>query len=472
MTRLWNLNEICDAVNGTCSGNWSADSVVIDSRNAAKGALFVALTTGATDGHEYVQAAIDAGAAGALVGRYVDGVPRAQQILVADTEKALQQLGVAARLRSKATMIGVTGSVGKTGCKEMLNAALSACGKCYATSGNYNNHLGVPLTLANMPLDADYAVIEMGMNHAGEIAMLSKWVKPHVSIITTVDAVHIENFENVAAIADAKSEIFSGMAGQGVAVLNADNPYFEQCKANAEGEGIDRILSFGTSEAALCRMLHYAIEDMHALVDATITGTDMRYRIGAIGKHWALMSVAVLAMVEAVHGDMAKAAAALEFFVEPKGRGQIRKLAVKGGHLRLVDDSYNASPISMEGAFEKMATLRAASKEPVRTLVVLGDMLELGENSEDLHVGLVPSIINNQMDLVFAAGEFMEKLYLALPEPLQGGYRLTSEELAPDLVRALKPHDLVLVKGSRGSKMETVVEAMEENARRVEAGEG
>jgi UDP-N-acetylmuramoyl-tripeptide--D-alanyl-D-alanine ligase len=468
---LWHSSEIAAATEGCGTGDWVAESVTIDSRSIKPAALFVALTGGASDGHAYVHEAIAKGAAGALVSRYVEGVPEAQQILVADTEKALQQLGVAARARSAAKFLGITGSVGKTGCKEMLKAALKVCGNTHATEGNLNNHLGVPLTLANMPKDTQFAVLEMGMNHAGEIAALSRIVRPDVAIITTVDAVHIEFFDSVEGIADAKSEMFVGMQQQGVAVLNADNPHYARCRKHAEKQGLDRILSFGTSPQALCRLLHYRIEDLHAVVDASITGTELRYRLGAIGKHWALMSVAVLAMVEAVGGDMAKAAAQFEFFSEPKGRGQIRKLAVKGGHLRLVDDCYNASPISMRGAVEKIAELRDASPEPCRTLVVLGDMLELGEHAHDMHVGLVPSLINNQMDLVFAAGKFMESMYHALPESMRGAYALSSGELAPTVVSALRDRDLVLVKGSRGSKMELVVQAMETNAARFDAGE-
>jgi UDP-N-acetylmuramoyl-tripeptide--D-alanyl-D-alanine ligase len=322
-----------------------------------------------------------------------------------------------------------------------------------------------------MPLATEFAIIEMGMNHAGEIALLSDIVRPDVAIITTVDSVHLEFFGTVEAIADAKCEIFSGMQKQGVAVLNADNPHFARCKRQAEQQGLDRVLSFGTAPSALCRMLHYKIEDWQSVIDASIAGTEIRYRLGATGKHWALMSVAVLAMVEAVGGDMAKAAAQFEFFSEPKGRGQIRKLAVKGGHLRLLDDCYNASPISVAGAIEKVALLRDNAPEPVRTVVVLGDMLELGEHARELHVGLVPSLINNQMDLVFAAGKFMAEMYNALPETMRGAYALSSGELAPKVASSLRPRDLVLVKGSRGSQMELVVQAIEQNATRAEVGE-
>ncbi|MDX2095681.1 MAG: UDP-N-acetylmuramoyl-tripeptide--D-alanyl-D-alanine ligase [Alphaproteobacteria bacterium] len=462
-TPLWTTEEIIAATHGMSTGNWIASSVSIDTRTMAAGALFVALPGSRVDGHAHVAEALAQGAVGALVSRPVAGVDAARLVVVKDVEKALQQLGAAARTRSQAQFIGVTGSVGKTGAKEMLAAALAAVGKVYATRGNLNNHLGVPLNLANMPHDTAYAVIEMGMNHAGEIRPLSQMVQPHVALVTTVDAVHLEYFSSIEAIADEKSAIFDGMGGTGVAVLNADNAQYGRLKQHAQAKGMDRILSFGTGKQALCRMTHYAIDDTESVIEATVAGTALSYRIGTVGKHWALMSVAVLGVVDALGADLAKAAAALAQFTEPKGRGQIRKLSIKGGNLRLVDDAYNASPVSMKGAIEKIAEMRDASPSPVRTVVVLGDMLELGEHAEDLHVGLVPTLVNNQMDLVFAAGTFMEKMYQALPETMRGAYRPTSRELAPMVVEALRANDLVLVKGSHGSRMDVIVDAIEGN---------
>ena len=467
MTTLWNVHELCRATGGQCSGDWQVSSVSIDTRSMQPGALFVALHGEHVDGHTYVAQALKKGAAGALVSHLVEGVDATRQILVADVTQALRDIAIAARARTKAKVVGITGSVGKTGAKEMLQTVLSALGNSFASQANLNNHLGVPLNLANMPAQIDYAVIEMGMNHAGEIAPLSQLARPHVSLITTVEAVHIENFPNVEAIADEKSAIFSGMGGEGIAVLNADNAHFARCKKHAQRQGVDRILSFGTTPTANCRMLSYAIEDTHSVVDAVISGTRLSYRIGTIGKHWALMSVAVLAIVDALGGDVAKAAALLQHFSEPKGRGEIRKLAVKGGQLRLVDDSYNASPVAVKGAIEKIAEIRNASPSGCRTVVVLGDMLELGEHAEEMHVGLVPTLVNNQMDIVFAAGKFMHNLYHALPESMRGAYRTTSGELAPVVVEALRPRDLVLVKGSHGSHMETVVEAIHKNAQTI-----
>jgi UDP-N-acetylmuramoyl-tripeptide--D-alanyl-D-alanine ligase len=464
MTTQWTAAEIAAATQGKTTGAWNATSVTIDSRFVQPGALFVALPGTKVDGHDFVQKALAAGASAALVSKPVAGVDAAQLVVVPDVEKALQAMGHAARARSHAKFIGVTGSVGKTGSKEMLAKALAPLGRTYATKGNYNNHLGVPLTLCNMPLDAEFAIIEMGMNHTGETHPLSMIAKPDVALITTVEAVHLEHFANVEAIADEKAAIFDGMNGKGVAVLNADNAHFARLKKHAEAKGLDRVLSFGTAKNALCRMTDYRIEDAQTVVEAVIAGTSIGYRLGTIGKHWAVASLAVLAIVDALGGDLAKSAAALEYFSEPKGRGKITQLTVKGGQLRLIDDSYNASPVSVAGAISKVAELKRASKQPVRTLVVLGDMLELGEAAEDLHVGLVPAIINNQMDLVFAAGTFMQKMYDALPDAMKGAYRPTSKELAPVVVQQLRGGDLVLVKGSRGSRMDVVVDAIEKAA--------
>lgn len=462
MSTMWETKDVVKATGGNCPGQWMATSVSIDTRTLQQGALYIAIKGAKMDGHRFVSEAIAKGAVAAIVSEAIEGIDAAKLVIVKDTEKALQDLGIAARARSHAKFVGVTGSVGKTGCKEMLAAALGAVGKVYATKGNLNNHLGVPLTLTNMPVDAQYSIIEMGMNHPGEIAQLSHWAKPDVSIITTVDAVHIEFFANgVEGIADEKATIFDGMGGKGVAILNADNAHYERISAYGVKKDLDRIVSFGTSTNALSRMLSYQIEDMHSIVEATIAGTHVSYRIGTIGKHWALMSVAVLSAVDALGADLAKCAASLAAFSEPKGRGQIKKLSVKGGHLRLIDDAYNASPISVKGAVEKVVEMREASSEPLRTVVILGDMLELGERSKDLHVGLAPTLVNNQIDLVFAAGAFMHHLFNALPEQMKGAYEATSTELAPKVVSALQARDLVLVKGSRGSRMDVVVDAIE-----------
>lgn len=463
MKTIWTAKEMAGVLNVESASDWQASRVVIDSRAVQPGDVFVALRGERFDGHDYVQDALEKGAVAAIVSDATCASHPALMV-VADTEVALQQIGVAARARSTATFVGVTGSVGKTGCKEMLKRVLGATRTVYATSGNLNNHLGVPLTLANLPRELDIAIIEMGMNHAGEISRLSKWAQPDISIITTVDAVHIEFFDSVEGIADAKSEIFDGMNGAGVALLNIDNAHYKRMRRHAEKADLDRILTFGVHQDALCRLREYRVEGLQSVVDATVAGTRLKYRIGAIGKHWGLMSVAVLGIADALGLDLAKSAESLEYFEEPDGRGKIEELEVNGAHLRLIDDSYNASPVAMEAAFEKMADVAAGLNPMPRMLAVLGDMLELGDEARELHVGLVPTLVNNQIDLVFAAGVMMRHLYEALPEEMRGAYDETAIGLAPKVVESLQSNDLVLVKGSNGSRMKDVVSAIRDNA--------
>lgn len=473
MKTLWTSDLVIEATEGKGAGGIAIASVSIDSRTINPGALFVALKGEQFDGHSYVRGALESGAVAALVSDtpYDMDAADPRLILVENTEIALQDLGVAARARYDGKVIGVTGSVGKTGCKEMLRTTLSALGSVYATQGNYNNHLGVPLTLANMPAESDFAVFEMGMNHAGEISQLSEWVRPDVSIITTVEEVHIEFFDSVLGIADAKAEIFDGMNENGIAILNADNEHFDRLFKHAHAKGLDRVISFGTGNDALCKMGQYRLEGLQSVVDAVVLDTPITYRMSAIGKHWGLTSMAVLGAIEALGLDLAKAAEAFEGFMEPEGRGRIEELQVKGGYLHIIDDSYNASPSSMRAAFEKLYMLRESDrKQPKRRMIaVLGDMLELGDRAKDLHVGLVPSLVNNQVDLVFAAGTFMKDLFDALPEAMQGEYDLTAADLGPKVAKHLRDRDLVLVKGSRGSRMDEVVNGIRKNSPKKEA---
>lgn len=473
MRTLWTSDLILEATDGKGRPDIAIDSVVIDSRKVSKGALFVALKGEHFDGHSFVSKAFEAGAVAALVSDtpYDLDAQDPRLIYVENTETALQDIGVAARARYHGKVVGVTGSVGKTGTKEMLRTTLGALGKVYATEGNYNNHLGVPMTLANLPTDADFAVFEMGMNHAGEITLLSEWVQPHVSIITTVEEAHMEFFDSIGQVADAKAEIFDGMNESGIAILNADNDQFDRLFKHAHAKGLDRVITFGTGKDALCKMGQYRLEGLQSVVDAVVLNTPITYRMSAIGKHWGLTSCAVLGAVEALGLDLARAAEALEGFTEPAGRGRIEELKVKGGYLHVIDDSYNASPSSMRAAFEKLYALRESDrKKPKRrTVAVLGDMLELGERAHDLHVGLVPSLVNNQIDLVFAAGTFMKDMYEALPEHMQGDYDLTAADLGPKVAKHLRDRDLVLVKGSRGSRMEEVIESIRKSNPHKEA---
>ena len=473
---MWNAQDVRDATGGQLLGNahWQAGAVAIDSRNLPPGALFVALAGEHHDGHAYVLQALQAGAVAAVVQQVPEGVPEdAPLVVVPDTQQALEALARAARARTQARIVAITGSVGKTGSKEALRHALSAVGNVYATQGNLNNHIGVPLCLANLPQDADFGVFELGMNHAGEIAALSQLVRPEVAMITTVEAVHSEFFKDEQAIAAAKAEIMEGMSTDATMVLNYDNRHYAYLQGEADRRSL-RSIAFGKHEGSACRLMDYRICAQGADVHAVITGTPVQYRLGATGAHWAHVSVGVLAIVHALGADLPKAAAALAYFYEPKGRGRTRQITLGVGTVTLVDDSYNASPASMRAAFAKLQELRtlrqqqAQSPVSCRTVAVLGDMLELGPQAPQLHQALLPALQHNHIDVVFAAGEFMQHLYAQLPPEMRGAYAPTAQVLAPEVAGALQADDIVLVKGSRGSRMDIVVDAIESETRTQE----
>jgi UDP-N-acetylmuramoyl-tripeptide--D-alanyl-D-alanine ligase len=369
-------------------------------------------------------------------------------------------MGRAARARSHAKIIAITGSVGKTGSKEAMRMLLSREGKTHASSASYNNHWGVPLTLARMPRDCDYGVFEIGMNHAGEIAPLARMVRPHVAIITTVEAVHIEHFHSVAGIADAKGEIFVGLEPGGVAVLNRDNPHYERLKAHALASNAGRIVTFGESEAADVRGLRIIAKQDMTIVDATIFGMPLAYRVGMAGRHIALNSLGLIAAVHALGGDLALAAIALGDMTPPVGRGERTVLPMQGGEITLVDESYNANPASIRAALETLGQTEIGFRG--RRIAVLGDMLELGGDAPRMHGDLAGAVTANSVDLVFAAGPLMKNLISALPPERRGGYANAAADLKSAVVSALRPGDVVMIKGSRGIRMEVVVEAIKE----------
>lgn len=465
MAHMWNVKDILEATGGSCADvNWGADSFSIDTRSIEPGQVFIALQGERVDGHDYVKAALEKGAVAVIVHHLVEGVDAKRQLLVEDTLEALKAMAVFHRARMKAKLVGVTGSVGKTSTKEALRTVLSTAGKTYASYGNYNNHIGTPLCLINMPLDAKFGVFEMGMNHSGEISQLSMLVKPHLAIITAVEAVHLEFFGTVEAIADAKAEIFDGMDKDGIATLNSDNPHFLRLKRAAEKHGLGKIISFGVNEMAICRLMEYRASATGSEITATISGTPVTYRMGTIGRHWALTSVAVLAAADALGCNLAPAAEALASFREPKGRGRLIPLNWAGGTLTLVDDSYNASPSSMKAAFEKMREIKAACPEQ-RMVAVLGDMLELGDLSSKMHAALAEAIQKAGIEQVHTAGKLMLNLHQALPKHIRGIHAEDADGLLALLLDGeLQAGDTVLVKGSHGSQMWKLAEALQSHA--------
>ena len=456
MSALWTSIEAAVATGGASAEPWSASGVSIDSRSVAPGDLFVALAGPNFDGHDFVADALKRGAAAAMVARSPPGVGADAPLLqVADTLAALIELGRAARRRTSARIIGVTGSVGKTGTKEALRRALERQGRTVASAASFNNIWGVPLSLARMPRETAFGVFEMGMNHQGEIDQLTRLVEPDVAVITTIAPAHLGFFPSVEAIADAKAEIFNGMSSKGAAVLNRDNPYFERLAAAARARGLTRIMGFGEHADASVRLIDCHLYSTASAVTAVVMGEIVDYCVSLPGKHWALNSLAVMAAVKAVGGDISAAAMAMGTMEGLDGRGRRHRVALPGGSFDLIDESYNANPDSMRAALAVLG-----GSEPQRggrRIAVLGDMLELGDSASKLHAGLAEPVLAAHVDLVFTVGPEMENLDRALPADRRGDHAGTSTELAPRLAAAIRPGDVLMVKGSLGSRMAVIV---------------
>jgi UDP-N-acetylmuramoyl-tripeptide--D-alanyl-D-alanine ligase len=466
MTALWTSGEVIKATGGQCTGTWAATGVSIDSRTVEKGDLFIALKGPNFDGHAYVAAALKAGAAAALVHGEVQDSAHYQDrmVVVKDTFAALQDLAKFARNRTNARIIAVTGSVGKTGTKEALKLGLAALGKTHATAGNLNNHWGVPLSLSRMPADTAWGVFELGMNHPGEIAPLSKMVRPHAAIITTVEAAHLEFFNSVAEIADEKGAIMAGLEPGGAIVLPRDNAQHVRLLAAAKTYGVKNIISFGTSGDSAARLVSWSLTPDGTQVAAEFDGERITYDMIVSGRHWALNTVAALASVKAVGGDFHRAAGALSNLAAPPGRGARRLVPIEGGKILVIDESYNASPAAVRVLAETMTQMHQPVSGPVksggRLIMALGDMLELGVGAPALHAGLAASLKAAEIDLVFTAGTLMENLHKALPQDMRGEHTADSRSLAPLVAAAVRPGDVVAVKGSHSSHMEIVVAAL------------
>jgi UDP-N-acetylmuramoyl-tripeptide--D-alanyl-D-alanine ligase len=371
----------------------------------------------------------------------------------------LRDLARAARARSSAKAIGVTGSVGKTGTKEALRLALSPSGETHASVASYNNHWGVPLSLARCPASARFAVFEMGMNHAGEIEPLTRLVQPHVAIVTTVAPVHLEYLGSIEAIADAKAEIFRGLVPGGAAVINRDSPHYERLRRGALEAGVTQIVSFGEHEAADARLLTASLRSDCSTAQARILGRDVTYKLGAPGRHHVLNSLAVLAAASLAGADLALAALALAGMAPPVGRGARSTLVLPGGTATLIDESYNANPASMAAALALLGQADVGTRG--RRIAVLGDMLELGPRGAELHGALAQPVTGEGIDLVFCCGPLMRALWEALPSERRGGYAESSAALESQVLAAIRPGDAVMVKGSLGSRMGPIVKALE-----------
>ncbi len=455
MSALWTRDDLVAATGGVLTTPVAASGVSIDTRTLRPGDLFVALVGENGDGHAHVADALARGAAGAMVHGVLDWVGRDQVMArmpllrVADTLAGLQALGGFARGRFAGRVAAVTGSVGKTTTKEMLRRILSAQGATWAAEGSHNNHWGVPLTLARLPPAAAFCVVEIGMNHAGEIAPLARLARPDVAVITAVEAAHIGHLGSIAAIADEKASILDGLAPDGVAILPAENPLLPRLLRRA-----GRAVLFGTGADAAARLLETRMDADGTDIVADIQGARIALRIGAPGRHMALNAVAALAAAVALGVDAAQAAAALAGFTPVAGRGARRSIAVGDGTALLLDESYNASAASVRAALAVLGLQPAT-----RRVAVLGDMLELGAAGPAEHAGLAPAIAANA-DLLFACGPLTHQAYEAIPPALRGAHAPDSAALAPIVAAAVRPGDAILVKGSLGSRMKRIVQAL------------
>jgi UDP-N-acetylmuramoyl-tripeptide--D-alanyl-D-alanine ligase len=457
MTPLWTAAELTEATGGTFSVPFGAAGVSIDTRTIQPGDLFVALVGDGRDGHDFVADALAKGAAGAMVHR--DTGPRdtgpGPVLRVGDTLAALGQLGGFARERfgrAGGKLVAVTGSVGKTTTKEMLRGALSVFGETHAAFASYNNHWGLPLTLARTPRTARFCIAEIGMNHAGEIAPLSRLARPVVAVITTVAKAHIGNLGSIEAIADEKASIVAGLEIGGVAVLPADSDQLSRLKAAANGAAL---MLFGTHASADALLAAVQPDENGSSVVADIAGRPVSFRLNAPGAHMAMNAVATLAVVAALGFDPRRALPALEAFAPLSGRGLRREIAVPGGKALLLDESYNGNGASMRAALD---VLRLQTGR--RRIAVLGDMLELGTEGPSEHAALAGDVAG-AADLLFTCGPLMQNLFDAVPASLRGAHAANSAALAPVAAAALRPGDAVLVKGSLGSAMKRVIDAIE-----------
>ena len=450
MRKLWNAEDLLNATGGRLLSRFAATGVSIDTRTLKPGDLFVALVGDSGDGHDHVAGAMAAGAAGALVHRRVAGVE--SLLLTDDTMAALVRLGAFARQRFAGRLAAITGSVGKTTTKEMLRTILAAQSGTHAAFASYNNHWGVPLTLARMPPDAVYAVIEIGMNHAGEIEPLARLAEPHVAVVTAISTNHIGHLGSLDAIAAEKATLFRGLLAGGTAVLPADSLFLPQLR---EAAGSARVTRFGHAKAAEARLMRVRADAAGSDLDIRLPGQELRFRLNAPGSHMAMNALAALAAASALGADPVRGARALEAFVAVSGRGAQRRLLLAEGDVLLLDESYNASGASVRAALEVLGLQPAR-----RRIAVLGDMLELGEIGPAEHAGLAPDV-NAATDLVFACGPLSRHLFAAIPVAKRGAHADTARDLAPVVVAALRPGDVVLVKGSLGSRMRDVVAALD-----------
>ncbi len=462
---LWTSSEAEAATGGTASKPWWAEGVSIDTRTMAPGDLFVALTD-RRDGHCFVASAFARGAAAAMVSRVPDDVPEdAPLLVVEDVQKALEQLGRARRARSRAKIVAVTGSVGKTSTKEMLRHVLTKQGVTAAAEQSFNNHWGVPLTLARLPANSDYGVVEIGMNNPGEILPLARMTQPHTAVITRIGPVHLAGFNSIEGIAREKSSIFSGLVRGGTAIYNAGSPAADIMRDAAFSAGA-HIVSFGSCGSPDWELLNVKVLDDCTVFEARGGGSARIARLAARGSHFAENALAVLAAVESLGADPVVAALDLGEWKPPAGRGDRHRVALgedESQSIMVVDDAFNASPVSMKAAIEVLAATEPGQTDAGRMgrrVAILGDMLELGPEESEFHAGIADLASIDAVDVVHCAGPLMRNLHDGLPAGKRGLRTESAEEMAALAHQLVCPGDVVLVKGSKGSRISIVADAI------------
>ncbi len=455
---MWNRIEIEEifGLDKNLLPDLTVSGVSIDTRTLQSNDIFIALKGDHLDGHAYVQKAKELGASLAIVDRKLDvNIP---QVVVPCTQKAMEKLGQAARRRASGKVIAVTGSVGKTSTKEILRQVLSCMGGVSCSVSSFNNHWGVPLSLARFSGAVPFGIFEIGMNHPGEIAPLSNQVQPHIAIITAIGAAHIGNMGTIKAIAEEKSDIFSGVVPGGTVILPRDSEYFDFMKDKARSFGISQIISFGKHPESDIHLEHYSLDDLArmAQVSAKIIGKSYAYNLPLIGEHFALNSLIVFAVAQALGLSYEAVTKALENLEPIAGRGKQYKIPLEKGHYTLIDDAYNANLISMTAGLTVLNSIPLSCS--AKRIAILGEMLELGEFSHDHHMQIASQVKSSEIDLVYAVGAEMECLFEALPSEKKGGYALKAETLIPLVEKAIQPGDVVFVKGSKGSRVSLIVD--------------
>ncbi|MGN7770417.1 UDP-N-acetylmuramoylalanyl-D-glutamyl-2,6-diaminopimelate--D-alanyl-D-alanine ligase [Phyllobacterium sp. 22552] len=463
MSLLWSSDAMIAAMNGRPVGKLpeGITGISIDTRTLRGGEAFFAIKGDALDGHDYATAAVAAGAALLVVAEAklpALGKLKAPMIVVDDVLAAMTRLGIASRERSHAQIIAVTGSVGKTTTKEALRHVLSEVGKVHASVASFNNHWGVPLTLARMPQDTDYGVFEIGMNHADEIRPLVKMVRPHVAIITLIAPAHLGHFKNLQEIATAKAEIFEGLLPGGYALLNRDDKHYKFLEKLALEAGVEHIKSFGENARADYRLMKLKLHDACSCMTARLAGEEVVAKVGAPGRHIVQNVLAVLGAAHLTGADMAKVALALSSLRAESGRGERHTLEIAKGTFTLIDESYNANPASMRAAVELLASATPTGKG--RRIAVLGDMLELGKQSPRLHAELSSVIAANNINMVFLGGPEMAALKAAMPVEIRAEYRQSVEELQPQLLNTIRAGDVIMIKSSKGTGFSQIVKTL------------